>query len=154
MIFQFASLALVTASLKGLITQMNYGCCYGSSYNVSNFGWGGSSVLLKSDEPYMNQTAFEEAKEFEPDIVVIMLGTNDAKPNNFRFIEDFVGDYTKLVSEFQGLSSKPEIWIVTPPPIFNDSLGPKAADLVAGVIPGVEEVLVNLICRLLMFIRL
>lgn len=93
----------------------------GANYTVGNFGASGSTVLLNSWKPYMNQSAFQEAIKFEPNIVVIMLGTNDdlemLRPYNASFEED----YAKLIAAFQQLETKPEIWIVEPPPIFNDS---------------------------------
>ena len=54
----------------------------GANYTVGNFGVGGATVSLDSDKPYMNQTDFQSAKQFLPNIVVIMLGTNDAIPTH------------------------------------------------------------------------
>jgi lysophospholipase L1-like esterase len=112
----------------------------GANYTVHNFGVGKSTVLLKSDRPYMNQTAFQTAKDFLPDIVIIMLGTNDAIPNNYQYIDNFVNDYKKLVEAFQALDSNPKIWLVKPPPIYNNTLGPNSTNFVQGVIPRIEQV--------------
>ena len=46
----------------------------GDNYKVGNFGATGSTVLLNSWKPYMDQPQFENAEAFEPKIVVIMLG--------------------------------------------------------------------------------
>ena len=67
----------------------------GSSYLVENFGVAGSTVLRNSDKPYMNQIAFQKAKDFQPSIVIIMLGTNDAKVDNYHFIGNFPEDYAE-----------------------------------------------------------
>lgn len=112
----------------------------GSNYTIGNFGVGKSTVLLNSDKPYMNQTAFQNVKNFLPDIVVIMLGTNDAIPNNYEYIDNFVNDYIKLIEEFKALGSNPKIWLVLPPPIYDDIMGPNSANLVEGVLPRIEEV--------------
>ncbi len=112
----------------------------GNGYLVENFGVGGSTVLLSSDNPYMNTTAFQLAKSFSPDVVVIMLGANDANPEYFGQIESFVADYEALVKSFQGLASKPKIWIVLPPPIFNTGPGPNSTNMADGVIPRVKLV--------------
>jgi acyl-CoA thioesterase-1 len=112
----------------------------GDSYAVRNFGVSGSAVLLSSDEPYMNQTAFYKAKEFQPSIVVIMLGTNDARVNNYPSIGNFTIDYKKLVGEYQVLENKPEVWLVKPPPIFDNELGLNDTNLEEGVIPRIEQV--------------
>ncbi len=112
----------------------------GNNYIVENFGSGGSTALLNSGKPYMNQPAFQNAKTYLPKIVVIMLGTNDAAPNNYINIGGFVDDYEKMIGEFQNLTSKPKIWIAIPPPIFNNASGPNSANLVQGVIPRIEQV--------------
>jgi acyl-CoA thioesterase-1 len=90
---------------------------------VRNFGAGSTTVLLNSETPYMNTSVFQNALEFQPNIVIIMLGTNDAQPSLHRYNASFVGDYVKLVAAFQALSSKPKIWIVLPPPVFSNQSG-------------------------------
>lgn len=112
----------------------------GAGYRIGNFGVGGSTVLLNSDKPYMNQTAFENVGTFLPGIVIIMLGTNDAIPNNYEYIDNFVSDYIKLIDAFKALESNPKIWLVLPPPIYDDIMGPNSANLVDGVLPRIEEV--------------
>jgi lysophospholipase L1-like esterase len=115
------------------------GILLGSSYTVGNFGVGGSTVSLSSWKPYMNESAFQEAKEFQPNIVIIMLGTNDAdpyiNPNNGRFIED----YLKLVEAFEVLSTKPKIYLVLPPPVFSNETRIDTEFFADNVILGIEE---------------
>jgi lysophospholipase L1-like esterase len=94
----------------------------GSDYLVGNFGASGSTVSLNSEKPYMNQSKFQEAMDFHPDIVVIMLGTNDANLNLSRYDESFEDDYGKLVTAFQNLEGDQKILVVKSPPIFNNSL--------------------------------
>ena len=113
----------------------------GDNYTVGNFGVGDSTVLLSTNKPFMYQIEFQNAVSFKPNIIIIMLGTNDARPDYFTHIDEFMGDYKELVGEFEVLDkSKPKIWLVIPPPIFNDSLGPTNANLVEGVIPRIQEV--------------
>jgi acyl-CoA thioesterase-1 len=112
----------------------------GANYRIGNYGVGGSTVLLDSSKPYMNHTAFQNVKHFLPDIVVIMLGTNDAIPNNYVHINNFVDGYIKLVEAFQALESNPKIWLALPPPIYDNTLGPNSANLVEGVLPRIKQV--------------
>lgn len=94
----------------------------GSNYVVGDFGVGGARVLLSSDNSYMFSTAFQVAKQFQPHIVIVMLGTNDAQLNLNQTNQGFISDYTALVTEIKSFTSKPELWIVKPPPVFpNDS---------------------------------
>ena len=95
----------------------------GSNYTVRNFGAGSTTILLNTETPYMNSTPFPSALEFQPNIVIIMLGTNDAQPNLKIYNASIVGDYLTLVHAFEALDSKPKIWLVLPPPIFSDQGG-------------------------------
>ena len=112
----------------------------GSNYTVYNFGVGGTTVSLDSSSPYMYQSAFQDAKQFQPNIVIIMLGTNDAHPDHEQYIASFVDDYIKLVKEFQVLVSKPQIWIVKPPPVFNNGTGISTNFFDVNIIPLIEQV--------------
>jgi acyl-CoA thioesterase-1 len=112
----------------------------GSNYSVGNFGKGGTMVFLKSPNGYLNETVFEDAKAFQPNIVVIMLGTNDALPGLNESIDEFVQDYEVLICEFQALASKPQVWIVKPPPIFNNGTGLSTLFFEENVLPGIEKV--------------
>jgi lysophospholipase L1-like esterase len=112
----------------------------GANYTVGNFGVGGASVSLDAPTPYMREAAFQDAKKFQPNIVIIMLGANDAQPDLHRFNTTFVNDYLRLVGEFQALASKPKIWIVKPPPIFNNGTGLSTEYFILNVIPSVEQV--------------
>jgi acyl-CoA thioesterase I len=110
------------------------------SYSLRNFGAGSTTVSLQSETPYMNTTVFRDALNFQPNIVIIMLGTNDAQPSLHQFNASFVGDYMKLVMAFQGLSSKPEVWVVLPPPIIsNQSVKMDSAYFEDTIIPGIMQ---------------
>ena len=41
------------------------------------------TLLNGGDKPYQKQAAFQAALAYKPDVVVIMLGTNDTKPQNW-----------------------------------------------------------------------
>jgi lysophospholipase L1-like esterase len=73
--------------------------------------------LKKGDFPYWKEAAYQKALEFKPDRVVIMLGTNDTKPQNWKHEAEFVADYTELVKSFQALESKPKVFICHPCPV-------------------------------------
>ncbi len=107
---------------------------------VGNFGAGSTTVLLNTETPYMNTSIFQSALEFRPNIVIIMLGTNDAQPNLERYNASFVGDYMILVAAFQALPSRPKVWCVLPPPIFSNQSGkidPQYFELT--IIPSIEQ---------------
>ena len=110
----------------------------GPNYTVVNFGHSGSTVSLDSNLPYMNQTEFQRAQEFDPDIIVIMLGTNDAQPQ-VDCEDNFEADYTQLITSLQGLEGTQHIWVVRSPPIFNNNTSYNNTILVNTVLPQIDS---------------
>ena len=89
----------------------------GDEWKIANFGVSARTLLKNGDFPYWKENAYQEALKLEPDVVIIMLGTNDTKPHNWKFEAEFVGDYTALVKSFQVLPSKPKIYLCRPCPV-------------------------------------
>ena len=112
----------------------------GKNYLVGNYGLGGTTVNLDGETPYMYEPIFGEAKESKPDIVIIMLGTNDAHPDLHKYNGSFVNYYITLVNAFQNLNSKPQIWIVKSPPIVNNETGLSPEFFRQNILPKIEEV--------------
>jgi len=111
------------------------------NYEVRKFGVGSTTVTLVSETPYMATATFQNALVFEPDIVIIMLGTNDAQPSLFPYNTTFVDDYKTLIGAFQNLPSNPKIWLVLPPPIFSnqsDRISPEYFEQT--VLPNIKQV--------------
>jgi lysophospholipase L1-like esterase len=90
----------------------------GAGFVVKNFGVGGRTLLKEGDHPYWKEKAYTEAQAFQPNFVIIMLGTNDTKPQNWKFKDNFAAEYKELVESFKNLDSKPFIFVCRPPPIF------------------------------------
>jgi lysophospholipase L1-like esterase len=112
----------------------------GNNYTVGNFGVGGATVLLDTGKPYIDQVEFVKAKNFLPDIAIIMLGTNDARTDHYKSIENFVSDYMELISQIQALESNPKIFLVKPPPLFDNEYELKNENLLEGIIPRIEQI--------------
>ena len=89
----------------------------GDGYKVGNFGVSGRTLLKKGDFPYWKEKKYQDALAMEPAIVVIMLGTNDTKPQNWQFEAEFDADYRELVKSFQSLKSKPKVFVCRPVPV-------------------------------------
>src|SRR5262249_27934665 len=64
-----------------------------------------------------------------PDVVVIMLGSNDSKPQNWIYGTNFYSDYESLIGVYTNATSHPRVLICTPPPVFNSGY--------AGINPGI-----------------
>jgi lysophospholipase L1-like esterase len=89
----------------------------GAGYLVKNFGVGGRTLLKEGDHPYWKEKAYTEAKDFQPNIVFIMLGTNDTKAQNWKFKDNFAAELKELVESFKNLDTKPAIFLCRPPPV-------------------------------------
>jgi len=89
----------------------------GEKWKVGNFGVSGRTLLRKGDSSYWNERALQNAQDFKPDVVIIMLGTNDTKPQNWAHKDEFFADYKDLVKTFQALESKPRIYVCRPCPV-------------------------------------
>jgi len=88
----------------------------GEKWDVKNFGVSATTLMKSGDSPYQKKDAFKKAKDFNPDVVVIMLGTNDTKPQNWKnFKKDFEADYMDMVKQFAELASKPRIFVCYAP---------------------------------------
>jgi lysophospholipase L1-like esterase len=93
-----------------------------SSWSVGNFGVSSRTMLKKGDLPYWNEQAFANAKTYLPNLVMIELGTNDAKSWNWNNRgSEFVSNYKEMITIFRGLTSKPDVWIGLVPPGNNVS---------------------------------
>lgn len=90
----------------------------GDGYEVHNFGRSGTTVLRHGDNPYWKTLKFREAKQFNPDIVTIKLGTNDSRPPNIRFLAEFEKDLADLVDTFRLLPSHPAVYLCVPVPVY------------------------------------
>ena len=86
----------------------------GDSYWVKNFGVSARTMLNKGDHPYMNEPAYKNALAFNPNIVVIKLGTNDSKSFNWKYKADFMKDAQTMIDAFKVLPSQPKIYLCYP----------------------------------------
>lgn len=112
----------------------------GDGYEVRNFGFNARTLLMKGDLPYMKEKMFQEVLSYQPDIVVIKLGTNDSKSFNWKYKQDFPRDMQTMVSAFKALPSKPKIYLCHPAKAY--LVGPQINDSIIsnGVIPVVDQI--------------
>ncbi len=89
----------------------------GDKWDVKNFGVSGATLLKNGDKSYQKQGAFKQALESKANVVLIMLGTNDTKPQNWSKKTEFVADYKDLIGQFAKLETKPRIFICRPVPV-------------------------------------
>lgn len=124
----------------------------GPGYEVRNFGCNDASARFDADTPYIKKRVYQESQAWNPDIVLIMLGTNDTKrrnwdPNIFR------RDYTELVKTYVFLPSKPRVILIAPIrihlPFRIPILGVYPQTMEEGVRPAIREIAAKLGLELL-----
>ncbi len=97
----------------------------GGRFCVRDFGVNGHAAQQTADRPYRTSEAFRLSSSCEPDVVLLMLGTNDARGDNWKGVGPFSADYRTLVAHYQSLESKPQVWLLTPPALFRLGRGAK-----------------------------
>lgn len=96
----------------------------GGGYLVKNFGASGYTLQKDGNFPYWNHPNFKKSTDFQPDIVLIMLGTNDTKPYNWKGTEEFLTDYRALIHHYRSLESRPQIILMTPATVYPENFQP------------------------------
>lgn len=86
----------------------------GPRYQVLNYGASGRTLLDSGDRPYRENRFFAHSHQVQPAVVLIMLGSNDAKPFNWD-AERFEIELREFVASYQALSPEPEVYLLTPP---------------------------------------
>ncbi len=71
----------------------------------------------------MKEKGYRESLAYSPDVVIIKLGTNDSKPQNWKYGENFINDAKNLVQSYKALPSKPRIILCKPVPVFETKWG-------------------------------
>ena len=90
----------------------------GDGVVVGNFGKVSHTLQESGDRPYPSCKPYRRSGEFAPDVVLIMLGTNDSKAINWKGPAPFLEDYRKLVEHYRALPSAPRIFVMTPPAVY------------------------------------
>jgi lysophospholipase L1-like esterase len=110
----------------------------GSSYKVNNYGRPGATLLDSGDTPYRKDVFYKQSTQNQPNIVLIMLGTNDAKSTNWNAAK-YEEQLKKFVATYQNLKSKPTVYLMTPPALYsNTAIDPEVVS--AQVVPIVFRV--------------
>lgn len=122
----------------------------GDDYEVVNFGKSGSTLLKSGDWPYWNKPAFGEALNFHPNIVIIKLGSNDAKIQNIpAHPGEYIDDLKAMVDSFAALPSNPRIYLCKPVPAFENRFHIIDSLLCSDVLPAIDIVAAEKNCKII-----
>lgn len=112
----------------------------GDRFDVDNFGVSGSTLLKSGDISYWAQEEHDKALSFDPDIVIIMLGSNDSKPWNWEDSEHYTQDYITLINEFKALKNEPKILICNPLPAYSSRWGISDSIIKVAIVPEITAI--------------
>lgn len=129
------SIACVGDSITALgwpeILQKNLNERYPNKFSVINFGECGATLQRNGDSPYVDRPSWPKVLESNADIIILMLGTNDAKdhvnggPENWENtgynstgLESYSADYGYFISTFRENMPASIVFPAIPPPLY------------------------------------
>lgn len=116
----------------------------GEGYTVLNFGEANYAAQASSNFPYETTESYQESLAFNPNIVILMLGTNDTIDSNWAGAERFAAEYTDLLENYLKLDSVSRVILASPPTVFlenvlSGSIDPNRIESVRNVVEEVAE---------------
>jgi len=120
---------------------------YGDTCYLHNYALSGRTMFKEGDSPFWREPELQQALDFAPNMVFIMLGTNDSKSWNWDMLgyDRFVEDYVSMVDTFLNRNPHTTFILGYPPPAFDsnpDNVGGISDSVIHyGVIPAVDSVI-------------
>lgn len=111
----------------------------GDTYTIMNLGRSATTMLRDGDFPYWTAKEFSNVFAYNPDLIVIKLGTNDTKPQNWDAVK-YEQSYQAMIDTFKTMPSNPEIYVCLPVPVFKTKWGINDSTVVNVVIPTVKKI--------------
>ena len=112
----------------------------GEKWEVKNFGVGGATMLRIGNKPYWKQTALVDAMTYNPNVVIVKLGTNDSKSFNWKYKENFISDYLSLIDTLQALPSHPKIILCQPSKAYGNNWQISDSIIRVDIIPMLKQI--------------
>ena len=124
----------------------------GDGYEVKGFAEPGRTALQKAERPLWKEKVFADAQAWNPDMVVICLGTNDSWPAIWAKLSgEFDGDLRAMIDTFAKLPSHPKIWLCVPTPLYLDTIPVQQKIMIDEVNPTIRKVAKETGCKLIDF---
>lgn len=130
----------------------------GAEWKAVNCGISAATILDGTLRPFHKMEQYNTALGSKANVIIIMLGTNDANPRWWDAerktafdgppAAEFKAGYMKLIKDLQAMDSKPQLLLAIPLPVFPERAKPanqentegRRANLVNKVIPLIREV--------------
>ncbi len=112
----------------------------GNNYEVKNFGVSSRTMMNKGDIPYMKELAWKDAQAFNPNIVIVKLGTNDSKTHNWQNgAEEYRQSMQAMIDTLKALPANPKIYLCSPIPAFKGAWTISDSVIVNGEMPVIQK---------------
>ncbi len=123
----------------------------GSTWSIRNAGVSGRTMLKQGDYPLWVETKFNQGLNFNPDTVTICLGTNDSKPYNWVYKDQFTADYAAMIDTFRAQPAGPLVYVCIPPPAFSPAYDISDSVLTNDIIPMIRQTAADKDCPIIDF---
>lgn len=90
----------------------------GDGYHVENFGHSGRTLSSKTKVAYTESKQYKLSIEYDADIIVFMLGSNDSKPKNWSDYDTFISEYKSILDSYKENNPDVRIILCTPARAF------------------------------------
>ena len=128
---------------SGLSKEERPAACYparleqllGARYAVINYGVPGATLLDTPEKSYRSTGYLELTEAQSPDLLILMLGTNDSRAAYWNEVE-YKKQCIALIKELQEISSRPYVYVMAPPEAFPLENGEIIYGIDNGVIQG------------------
>jgi len=104
----------------------------GYEYAITNCGASGTTMIQAGNAPYWNTAQYTNGLDSSPDIVIVMLGSNDSKPYNWVYQTNYIPDYEEMINQYRHLPSHPRIYLNTLLTVY----GPGNYDITDPIVTG------------------
>lgn len=111
----------------------------GNKYETRNFGVNGALMMNHLNDAWKNKTAYSDNKSYNPNVIVIALGTNDSKDGYWDAVK-FKNSYVDLINEFKSYSAEPEIYMAIPIKAYSSTWFINDQTIREKVIPTMKEI--------------
>ena len=91
----------------------------GDGFTVLNFGSSGMTLQREGDYPYCKDRRYEACFRSDPDLVIVMIGTNDSKKQNAD-ADRYERELGEAVERFLSLPSSPDVILASCCTAFSD----------------------------------
>jgi acyl-CoA thioesterase I len=115
---------------------------YGDTCILQNYAISSRTMLKNGDFPFWNDAEFRDALKFAPEILLICLGTNDSKPQNWDLYgNEYYDDYKSMIDTFRLRNPHVHFLVCRPCPAYQVVWGIRDSVIVNGVIPAIDSIL-------------